>query len=472
VASELPVGETRFGDLIDGNEATPQIRVQIRRTDATHVELIVPWASDSSEEPYRRWFSGNTISFDDDPDRSLYRYSVPPVLLFQDHHGPVVLVGCSSVGYTESWMLGSGAGRARVRHAVFGGRSLEYAKVNGMRTEVSGLHSWLDIHSISEDRPDHSSGVYTVRAAAPVEIDGIEGLSFVPVDSVRPGGEGERILRESVHVQTLRAEPVRWAEHWKMHLAIRDLVATASWRPERFTAATVSRDDDPLRVASGDAVGRAWHDVVAAGVDASGDTPPRRHADFLFRSRDLPEGAIAQWIRLREQYARAVDPIISGLRLDQGAVESAFAQVGIGMEALGYQLALRTGTPAKADKRTFAQRLELVAADLPLVMPFDVETWVRETTAAYNGIKHANRALPAAVQVLNRTRECQLMFRAWIAYKLGMDLPGLQRAVDADPMVHAYEALPDPADDSVPHAEPRTTAPTLLQRESRREEPE
>ncbi|MBB2921315.1 HEPN domain-containing protein [Cellulomonas cellasea] len=444
--NELQIGKTRFGYMYDGNDATPQIRVQLHRRDAGHVELIIPWSRGGGEEFYRRWFAGDAVQFSDDPERTKYRYSVPSVLSFEDIDGHVALVGCSALGYTDTLGWGGGVGRARVRYAVIGGRSLEYGRINGMRTRVSGLQAWLGIRSVSTKWVDDGA-VISTHAAPPREVSGIEGLSIIPTVWVQEGGEGETIVRESVMVQTLTENAERWDSHWETHGAVRDLVAIASWRNEEFAEVRVCRADDPLRVASGDPVGTAWHEVIGPQLKPESSATLKRHMhEFMFKPADLSADPIAAWIGLREEFSRAVKPMVSSLNVS-GAVELRLAQAGIGMEALGYVLALKTRSASAANGLNFRQRLEVIVSEVPIELPFDVSEWVEGAAAAYNGIKHANRDLPDPIEILNRTRECQLVFRSWVAHRLGMAPELLQQAVDRDPMVHEYVALTDPADE-------------------------
>ena len=258
-------------------------------------------------------------------------------------------------------------------------------------------------------------------------------------------------MKQATLVQTLWEEPRRWSDHWRIHRAVRDLVAIASWRNERFVDATVSRDDDPLRVMSGAAVARNWHDVIAGEV-TEGEVSPRRKGDaFLFRSGDLQTDAVAAWIALRDQYSRAVDPIVSALGMRGATIEVSLALVGIGLEALGYQIAMKGGrSKSAANALSLAERLRVIAADLPFTPPFDIEDWVSGTAEAYNGIKHANKTMPPPVEQLNRVRQSQLVFRIWVAAQLGMDSAELETTVAHDPMIHAYVAQPDAADSPLP----------------------
>lgn len=438
MGNELQAGQSRFGEIFDGDESTPRTHSQLQRDTDGRIALFVPWSSDQREEQFRRWFASPTTMFGDDPDRTRYDYTVPQELLFQDHQGPVVLVGCSSAGYSESWGWGMGAGRARVQYAVLGGRCLRYATINGLRTEISGLHSWLGTSRIQVGERELGLPEFRVTSAPPIPVAGIEGMTLNPTFRRSRGSEGETVLRESMLVQTLWEESQPWREHWALHRAMRDLVAIATWRDEQFTELHVSRDDDPVRVATGEAAGRAWHPVIAAELSEAKTSPWRSGRDFLFRHADLLPGALETWIDLRNHHGRAVDPIVAALRMRSATVEVALAQVGIGMEALGYQLAAMKYSKATANKKTFAERLEIVANDLAIAPPFDVGDWVARTTTAYNGIKHANRIMPAPVEQLNRVRESQLIFRMWVATRLGMDPTLLGEAAKNDQLAKPY----------------------------------
>ncbi len=130
---------------------------------------------------------------------------------------------------------------------------------------------------------------------------------------------------------------------------------------------------------------------------------------------------------------------MSSLYLDT-PVESRVSQVGIGLEALGYLLAIdREGKSKRVAKdMTYTDRFTLVAGPLDEVLPFDTATWAEEFANAYNAVKHVNRDLPDVIDMLNLWRESTLVFRVWAAAELGVDMKVLAQRVEADHQIHPF----------------------------------
>lgn len=120
-------------------------------------------------------------------------------------------------------------------------------------------------------------------------------------------------------------------------------------------------------------------------------------------------------------------------------VEGSLAQSGIGLDGIGYQLALDAGVSKRnADRESHRARLARIAADLPVPPPFDSAEWAARSADAYNGVKHADRDLPDVLTAANRLRENQLIFRLWVAGRIGTPSPVLERNIAIDPMAKPY----------------------------------
>ena len=196
------------------------------------------------------------------------------------------------------------------------------------------------------------------------------------------------------------------------------------------------RDDDPLGTVDGNEHGRQWRQVVVPDDDRQ--APPTGHRPHLIEYDDLGPAGIARWIALRNEFERALDPVISGIDLDATA-NTLLAHTGPGLEALGYLLMLRDGdAPKQAASATLRERLERIWADLGETVPFDGTKWASTTVKTYNALKHANRRAPEGVDVANAWRECVLVVRAWVALELGVPAPQVTARLQNDPQRHPY----------------------------------
>lgn len=59
-------------------------------------------------------------------------------------------------------------------------------------------------------------------------------------------------------------------------------------------------------------------------------------------------------------------------------------------------------------------------------------------TRSYNSIKHANRTPVDRLQSLNAWREGILVFRGWVALRLGVPKDRLLQRLQFDPLIHPY----------------------------------
>jgi hypothetical protein len=208
------------------------------------------------------------------------------------------------------------------------------------------------------------------------------------------------------------------------------------WRKESCVAVRAHRQDDPLRTLDGEEHGDQWRTVVVADDDR--ESPPVGYRPHLIEYQDLGSAGIARWIELRNEFARALDPVITSMDLAATA-NTLLAHTGPGLEALGYLLMLRDGASQdRAARATLRERLERVLVDIDEAVPFDGATWANKTVETYNGLKHANRQAPAEVDVANAWRECVLAVRAWVALELGVPAEQVTGRLKNDPQRHPY----------------------------------
>jgi len=121
------------------------------------------------------------------------------------------------------------------------------------------------------------------------------------------------------------------------------------------------------------------------------------------------------------------------LDLTQIFVDTQLVQSSAALEAIGYQLALDGGsTPKAAGSLPLVERLRLIERVLPV--PPVLPDWPQQTADAYNGVKHADRALPNSIDMWNAAQQNILAFRTWAATQLGVSAAVLATTVRTDPM--------------------------------------
>ena len=91
-----------------------------------------------------------------------------------------------------------------------------------------------------------------------------------------------------------------------------------------------------------------------------------------------------------------------------------------------------------AGRACFADKLHAITSELDDNWPFDLEQWKLEMAESYNSIKHANRAPVDRLQSLNAWRKGILVFRSWVALRLGVSKDQLLFRLQLDPLIHPY----------------------------------
>ncbi|MTG88372.1 hypothetical protein GJV82_05335, partial [Cellulosimicrobium sp. BIT-GX5] len=280
----LVVGKSRIGLMIDGLAETPRVAVKLERTPEK-VEVTIPFL-DGHTDIYQYWFSGG-ILYADDPDRTKRRYEPPNSISFFDASGAVALIGSRVSGSTIT--LGGtnvGEGKLTFDYAVCGARlARAYESINGLRSEVEGLGTWIGLRSLNAERElrDGRLASVNLRLQSPPAIRASRRLNAEFQSNWRYGpgtGPDETTITERMQVHTQVKRPVPWSEHLRVHVALRDLLRVAAWRELSFVSHEAQSSADPVRAMSGKAVGDQWLPVVTYRTGIR-DTPTKlNRTDF------------------------------------------------------------------------------------------------------------------------------------------------------------------------------------------------
>lgn len=424
--NDLKPGTRRTGDLIDFDPDTPPVKVVLEWSEQG-ISVEVPWST--PDDYYASWFLREGFQGLLAADKP-----IPKRLKFADTHGALQLVGCWPRGFHSDFSAGTG--RVWAHFAVMDVHDdTDFLQVDGIRSEVSGLREWLRVSSVSEEI-DPPSRTITLVGKPGDEIVVTPELRFVPTwSTARPAGEDSVLLRDFVECQTRSSTPGSWEDLTETHRGVRDLLVLARWRRETSTVTLVTRNDDPIVTLDGEEHGHQWRNVAVAHREEP-PAPVSGYRPHLMEFDEIGGAAgVARWLKLRDEFSRALDPIVSDRYLQQVPAATHLAQIGPGLEALGYLLLKnRDGVGTQAAKDSpLRTRLDRIASDVDGAVPFDAATWAAEMTSAYNGIKHANRKLPPELTLLNRWRESVVVVRAWVALELGTPAPVAKRRLELDP---------------------------------------
>lgn len=267
------------------------------------------------------------------------------------------------------------------------------------------------------------------------EHDGLS-LSLQPMWHVlHEDANNRRVLLDIVRCVTRSEEPKPWFDHLDAHNAVRDLLTLSRWHDESCVEVFALRDDDPLIAMDGENHGDQWREIVIAHRESR--TVPTDRVSHLIEYAEIGASGLLRWLKLRDEFKRALDPVITSKRLGRTTANTLLAHTGPGLEALGYLLLLRDGCSKKqAKEASLKARFERILTDLGDSLPFDGSSWIESTTTNYNGLKHANRKEPDSTDVLNSWRECAIVTRAWVAVELGVSLAKVKERLSRDP--HSY----------------------------------
>ncbi|WP_380169096.1 hypothetical protein [Jannaschia sp. R86511] len=430
----------RLGWLYDRDASTPDVSVMLL-DDGEAITLTVPWQSRDS--PYLRWFHGHFVEFADDPGRDRYTYDVPETLWFRDVLGSVALIGCRMRSSMEPGPLGQGV--ITVGAAILGAQEeLDYSQIHALRTDVPGLGQWMRLRSLThEASTDHENRLQTLtlrlRAPDPIPIDEEVGLQIRPNFTYTiPGRPDTTQIQETLEIHTALPQLQDWWAHSRVHGAFVDLPSLACWRPLGYRAQWAQRNDDPERSIGGKIVGDKWSHVRSYRTRPNDDES--QSLQFLFDFSSVGPAGAKEWLRMRQHFERGMNHILDTLRTPR-ALETSVSQLGIGLDGLGYRLLLDDGHEVgKASKASHATKLERVMEDLLVTPPFEPRDWTNRMRISYRAVKHAEHDMPEYIDLLNTVQDARLIFRLWVASRIGVPAEDLARGLSYDRMTQRFEA--------------------------------
>lgn len=442
--NRLRVGEPRLCRLIDGDPETSGAVVMLRDT-GNAIEATFPIAGMvDSGGSYDRWWSRG-VTYGDDPD---YSYSPPSVMLLYDDNGSVVLIGCRATEWKRT--LNAGRGVIVADFAVIGGESLDYGKINGMRTASPAYSQWMGGSSISVNRDVDQSNrlqslTLSLKRVEDFQVSQRFSLSARWDWRVMPVLGGYDV-RESLVFQTVVEDPREWSAHLNLHLAVLDLISIAAWKNCAFSEIYVNRRDDPEKALAGNILGVRWAEVMSRVLP--GDDVSDCGKNFLFTYNDASSGVIDIWFQLKMDYGRALDYLLRILRSGHTWSPQSAVISSIALEQLGYLIEDHDNSRSHLDNRGqlhFKDALGVILDDMEAI-PIgcdDVEGWKERCRNVYMGAKHADREEADHLTMLNTLRENLLVLRYWIAQRLGVSGDVLERNLARDPLKSGFVAGPD-----------------------------
>jgi hypothetical protein len=330
--------------------------------------------------------------------------------------------------------------KIQAEYAIFDNSlATDLSSVNGLRSEMPNLRNWLgrtSIHSIP--REDGNEFGFKVKPFPSIDVASNPDLAFRSLPSFRHDLGGLHI-DDTVVVETWTHDSKSLRDHLGLHESIADLLSISAWGLEDVNLRAVSRNDDPVILASGKNLGPKWSEALKPTFPAA-PIPRATHPKHLILFSSIGTAGIAKWLQSHNTHSRAIRPIVHSLSMNTAAIEMRLAQVSFGLEALAYQLKKENESESAARSKSFnfEKRLRYIAEELKVTMPFDAEIEFPIIADSYNGVKHADREYPDFLKTANAWRVSVFLFRVWVAEHVGMPPQTLQPLVDRDHMASAF----------------------------------
>ena len=84
---------------------------------------------------------------------------------------------------------------------------------------------------------------------------------------------------------------------------------------------------------------------------------------FLFYFTDIGTRGITRWLRLVTSYERGLSPFVGLLDLEGATIDALVSQLGIALEAVGYQALIEAGRTPTAANNAATSAITIDAAD-------------------------------------------------------------------------------------------------------------
>jgi len=420
---------TRIGFLYDGDPDT-DLMTALYEHDDEGVRIRVPYLG-STEDKHGRWWSQG-VHYGDDPNRTKYSYSPPAELDYFDNKGPVGFIGCRSGpsnftfgGFTP----GAGVGVINARFAIEGALyASNYLKINGFRSEIDGLGIWLGYSALRTTILLPKDGKGHEISTSMASVDGMplgRPLNLAAVAHGISSGTHtpEVTYRSKVYLETLVQAAKPWEDHLTLHVHIRDLLRIAAWHPVNFQSHQAATTKETVEI-SGDEK-QTWREIrtVTTGIAKATRKP---NDLFLFAYQDVGMTGVTRWLRIAKSYRRGIDPLVRLLDLQAG-LDAHIAQLGIAVEAVGYQALIESGrSPRAANNTSVEKRIDYLLTLVAGALKFDDSTFAEDFATTYNSVKHANRAPVPQADKIDHYRKGIELLRTWVAVRLGVSKSALK----------------------------------------------
>ena len=320
----------------------------------------------------------------------------------------------------------AGVGTLRADFAVENAvKASNYETINGLQSEIDGLGHWLNLwaHRTTVTKPHDSKQMIvatTLELPPDLKLARKLNLCATVVGTAPTSLQPEMRYTSTALLETYSKTSKSWADHFATHRAIRDLLRVVIWKPVVFQAHRVTSDNEKVTVRDEEGPQSRWcsvrTDVTGIGTPAWG-----KNERPLFLFADIGTAGIARWMRLYETNRRGLRPFLRLLDIREGNIDEHLTQLGIAVEALGYQAFVESGvSEAGSDNKKLWQRMRKLVDEVSNCVPNIPANFPKEFADGYNAVKHASRPEPVSAELITHYRLGVKILRAWIALQLGV----------------------------------------------------
>jgi len=415
---------TRIGFIDDGSERSGFLAATYE-FDEVGVRLKIPYLP---EDDRGRWWSDDLFVVA--TDGATTSVELPFSLDYVDSQGSVGLIDCHAGGF-RSRLGVAGVGTVHALYAVEDAvEAKNYSKPHGLRSQIEGLAYWLGVSAlktvVTYKRDPKTSEIVARGATATTSMEDVEDLPLarainlkaIAYASNRGMSSPEVTYRSHVYLETSSVVARGWSEHVDLHTAMRNLLRVASWKSIHFQAHHAMSAKESF-VLAGETTPR-WLLVRTARTGIA--EPTWTSLDrFLFTYADVGRVGVSRWLKIVKDYERGVRPLVHLLDLKDATIDAHMAQLGIAVEAIGYQSLIEIGVaPGAANRKSVEQRIDHLLMEVDGALTFPTETFAKDFADSYNSVKHANREEISPATKQDHIRQGVQMLRAWVAIKLGV----------------------------------------------------
>jgi hypothetical protein len=415
---------TRIGFVDDGGERSGFL-VATYEFDEVGVRLKVAYLP---EDDRGRWWSDDLFVVE--IEGAAASVELPSSLDYFDSEGSVGLIGCRAGGF-RSRMGVAGVGTVHALYAVENAHEAKnYSEPHGLRSQIEGFAYWLGVSAlktiVTYKRDPETSETMARSATASTSTEDVEdvplaraiNLKAIAYASNRGMSSPEVTYRSQVYLETSGVTARAWDEHVDLHTAMRNLLRVASWRSINFQTHHAMSTKEPLVLAA--ETTPRWLLVRTARTGIAEQTWTSRNR-FLFTYADVGRVGVSRWLKIVKDYERGVRPLVHLLDLKDATIDAHMAQLGIAVEAIGYQSLIESGVaPGAANRKSVEQRLHHLLTEVDGALTFPTANFANDFADSYNSVKHANRVEVPPATKHDHIRQGVQMLRAWVAIRLGV----------------------------------------------------